>query len=271
MGGAEVTDKEFLEDYLQFGLWQPAYFSVWLLNQIGSGEGASKSLAIQIYLNFQMALEALSMWYFALVEWKPGVDSLVKRFDGINISESPGARHSTEKALQELSAMDLPCLLGTLKQPTEQQLRGRGWGEGEVQRREEGVSEIPGLLRRAMQNRLADSGDLVRAFNKFKHGLIVLQALKPPETQTDAVALVTDVEMTDPGKARVEAIWLGCSPERLKPLVDTTVSVCHITAMLLVLVPWYHMSNLGWAEYRCQSNAVDGVARVYERLEQLRA
>jgi len=46
MTAIKLSDKDFLDDYVCFVIWQPAIFSTWLTNQL-SEKGGSPSLLLE--------------------------------------------------------------------------------------------------------------------------------------------------------------------------------------------------------------------------------
>jgi hypothetical protein len=262
-----LSDKDFLEDYICFGVWQPATFSVWLTNQLSPNGGFNKAAALQIYLNFEIALEMMAMWYFALGEWSPGRNSLARKFTNVKISGETGNRYNVADALSRMISMSPDELFAHLKQPTRDQLAQRGWTEAELRGRDEVALKLPGILQSALKNRVASNGDLVRAYNKLKHGLFVFQELAGE--RGDGVALIHSVHADDASGVMVEPIWMPTTYERLRAITDITVVVCKLAAALLEVVPWYYYSDEDRQAYRQRPSATGSMIKVYEKIEEM--
>lgn len=269
MAHVKLTDREFLEEYVTFAVWQPAIFSVWLTNQLSESGGFNKAAAIQIYLNFEIALEMLGMWYFALREWVPGQTSLAYTFAKIEISSRKEHRHNVDEALASMASLQAEQLLAELKQPDDGQLRQRGWSEEELRERQEVAANLAELLKRAFKNRVGSNADLVRAYNKLKHGIIVFQEI--PGQEADGVALVHKVRSAGTDGVRIDPIWLPKSRERLKAISDITVTVCQLAGTLLAILPWFYFSQDAWQAYKASPSAIGNMIQISRRLEEMRA
>lgn len=255
-----MTDREFLDEYLHFSVWQPAYVSKFLFAELEGATGARKSLALQIYLNFEMALEAFCMWYFTLRDWHPGTP-LAERFASVHINEKEGGAFSSARALAEVQSLEV-SLGEWLHQPSKEALIERGWNKEQAAEREASIDAFHDVFRRALKNRGAADGDLVRAYNKLKHGLLAFQASAIGVDDQDTVVLPT-------GKIeaiRTDHVAIQCSPDTMEKLVQVTVSSCGWIAGTLALMDWYYLTERSWEDYQAGPNVVAGVAQIWQRV-----
>ena len=266
----QLSDENFLEDYLTFAVWQPAYMAHWLYKQASSAGTAKTCFALQIYLNMEMALEALSKWYFALRDWRPGCEPLLWRFKKTDVREKPEARdHATHIALKDLNNSCADEILSKLKQPSEAHLRDAGWSENELENRSASVDSLLKTFRAGLQNRVAGDGDLVRAYNNLKHGLLALHEL-PGANQPPSLFLISRVKRGQGGGSLVTPLGLSCESDNLRPLRDTTIATCKLIAVLLNLLPWYFYSRLTWAQYKAEpDNLIGAVTKVSKKIDKL--
>ena len=266
-----ISDAEFIADYLSFAVWQPAYIAHWLLLQAESADGAKACFALQMYLNMEMSLETLSKWYFTLRDWRPGSESLLWRFKTTEVREKPNAKnYATHIAFDKLEASPLDDVLVCLKQPSFDNLKARGWSEHELRDRLTVISDLLVTLRAGLQNRMAGSGDLRRAFNNLKHGLLFLQDLPGQSKPVGSIFLIAGIREAQPDDSMITPLGLASDSRSLRLLRDSCVGVSRLVAVLLVLLPWYYQSNATWAEYQTNpNNAVGAMRMVWKKLDKL--
>jgi hypothetical protein len=269
MAAVKLTDKDFLDDYVCFGVWQPAIFSTWLSNQLSENGGFNKSAALQIYLNFEIALEMLAKWYFALAEWQPGTTSLTRTFDRIDVKNTPDNPYTVDIALDAIDSHSAAELLTLLKQPTSDALRARGWTDQEVSDREADIKKLVDLLGRALGNRSSDKAELLRAYNKLKHGFFAFQEL-PGQTDDGGVALVHKINADGSSGVLVEPIWLPVERGRLVPIVDTIISICQIAAVLLANITWFYFTSDDWQTYKSNPSSTGAMIEVIKKIQAMR-
>ena len=269
-GGLQVSDTQFLEDYLTFALWQPAFMGHVLYAESESAEAAKACFGLQMYLNLEMALECLSKWYFALRDWKPQSEPLLWRFKTTNVRENTEAQDYTAKAaLDELTTLPAEQMLATLKQPTDSDLERRGWAVQDRNQRTRGINEVLETLRRALRNRIAGEGDLVRAYNNAKHGLLVLREL-PGVNDSSSAFLIAKVQKGQGGQSLIKPLGLSGESGQLRRIRDTTIVTCQLMAVLLAVIPWYYYSDLTWQQYKAQpDNLADSVAALFATIERM--
>ena len=267
----ELSDKNFVEDYLTFAVWQPAYMAHWLLLQAESASAAKACFALQMYLNMEIALETLSKWYFTLRDWRRASESLLWRFKTTEVRENPDAEdYATHVALKDVEASSVDDLLLRLKQPSSDDLKARGWSEDELTEREKTIPDLVATLTAGLQNRMAGSGDLRRAYNNLKHGLLVLQDLpgftKPP----GSIFLIAGLRNDEPDSSMITPLGLASDSQSLRLLRDNCVGVSRLIAALLAVLPWYYQTNATWNDYQKQpNNAIGAMQMAWKKLDKL--
>jgi len=246
----------------------------WLYSQARSATTAKTCFGLQIYLNMEIAFEALAKWYFTLRDWTPKSEPLLWRFKKTEVKEkeNPKAQDcATHIALTQLQDSPQDQILSLLKQPSEAQLKARGWSKRELEYRLAVIGNLLDTLQAGFQNRVAGGGDLVRAYNNLKHGLLVLQQLPGPK-QKASVFLIARVNKGPGAQSSITPLGLSCDADQLRPLRDNTIETCKLIAALLALIPWYYYTDLSWRAYKAQPDTVVGaVQAVWKKMDKLRS
>lgn len=270
LSSLDLSDPDFLDDYLSFAVWQPAYMAHWLYGQAKSARTAKTCFGLQMYLNMEIAFEALAKWYFALRDWTPKSEPLLWMFKKTEMKEGEKAvDYATPVALKQLQDSPEEQILCLLKQPSETELRDRGWSKKELDERSAVVGDLLRTLRAGLQNRAAGGGDLRRAYNNLKHGLLVLQQL-PGLSRKQSAFLVAKVTRGQRNRSVVVPLEFCCDADQLRPLRDNAIATCKLIAVLLALIPWYYYTALSWGEYEAQPDTVVGAVKaVWKKIDEL--
>lgn len=234
----------FLRNYAEFGSRGHLFSARALQERMRSTENSDerKLLAVKVYAEFIAALEDLGALCIAICHRNEGV-GLVYSYLTYGQPRKPKSPKTTVKQMFEMtiqgnaltSALQLPSLTEISKLAPESPVIPQLYKETDI------------LLTQAANAYLLHDSAFVRAYNKTKHGFVVVSdehAFQPddPHYLSNACWIVSDNPEYDPDKAPtnpvvelflVEEKNVDPMVERIGTIRGAVVTLCELTANLL--------------------------------------
>lgn len=236
---------DFLEDYAQFGSRGHLLTALALQAAIrgSNDEDVKRILSVKVYAEFIAALEDLAAICIAAREREEGV-GLVYAY----LKYGTRGRYSPNTTIREMfqQLKSKGHFLARLNLPTVQELQKSApdlWSSPASQL----IKELDKLLPMAANAYLHQEGAFVRAYNKTKHGFVVVKdqhTFQPEETKivSETAWIVSDNPDYHPDNApdlpvvelfSVELKNVDAMVERMQAVRGAVVSICLLISQLL--------------------------------------
>ncbi len=233
---SKLGDQEVLRNYCVFAGLHRALVGVTLFRALGPDERQRRSIGLEIFGNFVAALEDAALWFFVLKEWADE-EPLFDLLDRIEIREAPGHRHSSERALEEISGWTIADLRREFRLPTDDSLLRMGWTEQRLNYYINVLRSALESLKSALEARTDDDRILVSSYNKIKHGALAV-ATNDHSRIGVSVMIPSRKGPIDPGsgKRKINAGWIPCEDDELARVVKNTMTISTALAAILNLI-----------------------------------
>lgn len=231
----KINDKEFVEQYMAFNLAHRYIICEACLKSFDLGNCViRKSIGIEVIFQYVGMLEDTAMIYYALKE-KSKHKSFFKSLSKIFIKEKHNGEYNSKKIfneLEELEKISFEDFLKNLNLPlpkeavkfAEVSLINELGGQEKAQEQykketKEFLKNIKNAIRNRFQNKKGRQSDLVKIYNKIKHGSIFVD----DKTNEESVYFPTKIENLEQKGEEVlmEAYNLICNNKKcLEKLVN---------------------------------------------------
>jgi len=231
----KINDKEFVEQYMAFNLSHRYIICEACLKSFDLGNWAvRKSIGIEVIFQYVGMLEDTAMIYYALKE-KSKNKSFFKSLSKISIKEKHNEEYTSKKIFNELEELEkinfedfsknlnLPLPKEAVKFAEASLINDLGGQEKTQEQYKKETIAFLNNIKNAIRNRFQDKKggqlDLVKIYNKIKHGSIFVD----DTTNEENVYFPTKIENVDQDGKEVlmEAYNLICNKkECLEKLVN---------------------------------------------------
>ena len=256
----KISDKEFVEQYKEFNLAHRYIICEACLKSFDFGNIAvRKSIGIEVIFQYIGMLEDTAMIYYALKE-KSKHKSFFKSLSEISIKEHLNSEYTSKKIHKELEELEkisfedfikklnLPLPKEAVKFAEASLINDLGGQEKAQEQYKKETIEFLKNIKNAIRNRFHDKKggdlDLVKIYNKIKHGSIFIN----DETNEESVyfPITKKIEVLDEqGKeVQTEAYNLICNKkEELQNLVNQMKLLSDNLKNLLKIFCLYNYSS----------------------------
>jgi len=205
----KINDKEFLEQYMEFNLSHRYIICEACLKSFNLGNWAvRKSIGIEVIFQYIGMLEDTAMIYYALKE-KSKHKSFFKSLSEIFVKEKYNGKYTSKKIFNELEELEkigfedflknlnLPLPKEAVKFAEASSTNELGGHEKAQEQYKKETKEFLKNIKNAIRNRFQDKKgwhlELVKIYNKIKHGSIFVD----DKTNEESVYFPTKIENID--------------------------------------------------------------------------